>query len=89
MTNADVPALAMSGLIENPINPFTGKEIDSSFKTETETHHVIISDLWDIGNNNGYQFLPSQWASVTGDVRDKSNWVFSDELSTLPLDLVN
>lgn len=89
MTNADVPALAMSGLIENPINPFTGKEINSSFKTETETHHVIISDLWDIGNNNGYQFLPSQWASVTGDVRDKSNWMFSNELSTLPLDLVN
>ncbi len=89
MTNADVPTLAMGGLIENPVNPFTGKEIDSSFKTENEKHHVIISNLWDIGNNNGYQFLPSEWATVTGDVRNKENWVFHTDVSVLPPDLQN
>ena len=89
MTNADVPTLAMDGLINNPVNPFTGKKIDSSFKTENETHHIIVSDLWNIATNNGYQFLPSEWAAVSGDVRDKANWVFSGELSSLPLDLIN
>ena len=34
MTNADVPTLAMAGLIENPVNPFTGNPINSSFKEE-------------------------------------------------------
>lgn len=87
MTNADVPLLAMDGLIENPVNPFTGKEITDSLKSESEKQYVLVSNLWDISTNKGYQFLPSEWATVTGDVRDKANWVFHTDLSVLPPDL--
>ena len=34
MSNADVPSLAMTGLIENPVNPFTGNTIDNDQKKD-------------------------------------------------------
>ena len=86
MTNADVPALSLEGLVENPVNPFTGNAIVDSSKID-EKQYVIVSDKWDIFVNNGNQFLPSEWASVSGDVRDKNNWVFYPEVAPLPSDL--
>ena len=32
MTNADVPAIAMGQVIENPVNPFAGKKITNDAK---------------------------------------------------------
>jgi hypothetical protein len=87
MTNADVPALSLEGLIDNPVNPFTGEAINSNYKIENSKQHVLISDEWNITTNNGFQFLPSQWATVTGDVRDKDNWTFHTDLSVFPPDL--
>ncbi len=84
MTNADVPTLATQEIIESPVNPFSGKAIDSSFKTENDTHYVILSTLWDVSVNNGNQFLPAEWAAVSGDVDDRKSWTFYDELATLP-----
>lgn len=43
MTNADVPVLAMNGLIDNPVNPFTGKVINSDEKT-AHKKYLIRSD---------------------------------------------
>jgi hypothetical protein len=40
MTNADVPTLAVEGIIRDPRNPFTEKMIDSSEKNE---HPQIIT----------------------------------------------
>jgi hypothetical protein len=34
MTNADVPFLAFRGQIENPVNPFTGREISADLKNK-------------------------------------------------------
>jgi hypothetical protein len=34
MTNADVPFLAFQGQIEDPVNPFTGREISTELKNE-------------------------------------------------------
>jgi YidC/Oxa1 family membrane protein insertase len=34
MTNADVPSIALHGIINNPVNPFTGNKIDSSLKAK-------------------------------------------------------
>ncbi len=78
MTNADVPTMAMEGLIENPINPFTGGKIDSSEKTAHE-QHILLSYDWDINKNNGNTFLPGTWYSVQGDRRDKNNWKVIEE----------
>ena len=84
MTNGDVPALSMDGLIENPVNPFTGKAIDSSAKEGTQ--YVIVSEEWDTTKNNGYQYIESEWASVIDDARNKDNWVFYKEFSYFPPD---
>jgi YidC/Oxa1 family membrane protein insertase len=72
MTNADVPTLALSGLVEDPVNPFTGKPIDSDAKAEDQ--YVTISSDWDIAVNNGTAFSPAQWYSVHGNIFDRNNW---------------
>jgi len=78
MTNADVPTLAAKGLIENPVNPFTGKEINSNEK-EAHEQFIILSDKYSVSENNGYTYLPAGWASVSENLWDKENWKFYDE----------
>ena len=73
MTNADTPTLAMSGLIDNPVNPFTGIPINSDGKNVPELH-VFGSHEWDPELNNGNTFLPGVWFSVHDDVRVADNW---------------
>ena len=73
MTNADVPALAMDGLIENPVNPFTGNSINSDDKTAHD-QYVILSWDWSTVKNNGNTFLPGRWYAVHDDVRLRRNW---------------
>ena len=87
MTNADVPTLALKDIIQSPVNPFTGKEINSDYKTQNDKHYVFLSDDWKISVNNGTQFLPSQWAYVSGNVGNKDNWTFLPGESALPSDL--
>ena len=78
MTNADVPTLATEGVIENPVNPFTGKPISSSEKTAHD-QFLIDSNHWQVSDNNGYSFLPGTWISVSDDIWDKDNWDFYNE----------
>ena len=73
MTNADVPALALNGVVENPENPFTGKEINFSEKTAHD-QYVSMSDEYLTSENDGNCFLPSKWASISENLFDKSAW---------------
>lgn len=82
MTNADVPTLAVDQIIENPVNPFTGKPITSDEKTAHD-QFVILSMDWDVTHNDGKTFLPGQWASVKDDLWDLDNWNFLDEKTVL------
>lgn len=82
MTNADVPTLATSGVIENPTNPFTGKAINSDEKTAHD-QFVIISDDSSTLINNGNTFMPAYWASVHDDLWNMDNWSVSDEKTVL------
>lgn len=82
MTIADVPVLAMNGLIENPVNPFTGKVINSDEKT-AHRQYITMSAAWDVSTNNGYTFLPSKWMSVEDDIYNKENWEFYSDESVL------
>ncbi len=86
MTNGDVPSLSLEGLVENPVNPFTGNPIDRSAKEEDQ-QYVLLSYVWDVGKNNGNQFVPSNWASVSKDVNNKENWTFYKGVSTSPYGL--
>ena len=78
MTNADVPTLATEGLIDNPINPFTGKEINNNEKTSHD-QFVILSNDWDVTVNNGNTYLPAEWAKVKESLWDRNNWMFYEE----------
>ncbi len=82
MTNADVPALSMEGIIEDPVNPFTGNPIDTAGKKGKQ--YVILSEQWDITVNNANQFIDSRWASVYEDIWNKENWEIYEEESCLP-----
>ncbi len=72
MTNGDTPALATSGLINDPVNPFTGNPINQEAKNGPQT--VFFSNEIDVDVNNGNTFLPGSWYSVEGDPHDPENW---------------
>ena len=78
MTNADTPVLALNGIVDNPINPFTGNPITDQDKYDQP---ILISDShqFDIEYNNGTTFLPGPWYEVNGNVLDPDSWEYAGE----------
>ena len=72
MTNGDTPTLATMGLIENPVNPFTNKPINSDAKNGPQT--VFFSNEIDLEVNNGNTYLPGRWFVLDGNPHDPSSW---------------
>ena len=75
MTNADVPALALSGLVHNPVNPFTGKPLNSEQKN-LQTQYVFASLQSDVETNHGNVFNPDPWLAVNGDMKNADHWQY-------------
>ena len=82
MTNADVPSLAFDGVVANPVNPFTGKVVNS--KAKLEKQYVLASDKYRMYWNTGNTFVASRWYSVHTNMLDKNNWKLEKEESVLP-----
>lgn len=78
MTNADVPTLAFDGVIENPVNPFTGKPINSNEKTAHD-QLIITSKDYKIKENNGNTFMAATWAAISSNIWDRDDWEFYNE----------
>lgn len=78
MTNADVPTLALDGLVENAVNPFTGKEINNDEKFAHD-QFIIMSTDWDVTKNNGNTYSAARWAVVKDNIWDADNWSFYEE----------
>ena len=74
MTNADVPSLAFSGIIENPINPFTNYPIVKH--SQKEAYGVCSDGMYDPGKNGtyAYTFKNGTLFNVTDDMSKYSNW---------------
>ena len=74
MSNADVPSLSMSGIIENPINKATGKQINSDKKKNGLV--VISSNLWshDAHNKNTFKINDDKFFFVKDDITKPENW---------------
>lgn len=83
MTNADTPTIAVQGLIENPVNPFTGKEINNGEKYAHD-QYVMASNQWEIAVHGDYQFNASQWFAVNNNMWDLNNWRLIEEVTTIP-----
>ena len=75
MTNADTPALATQGIINNAVNPFTGNPLSAPEKKKVP-QKVIFSGSWDVLTNGTNTFDRSQWYSVRDNVWDRSNWKY-------------
>ena len=76
MTNADTPTIAFRDTVENPINPFTGKEISSEAKSKNE--HFIAhteKDAIEDYDNDLRQYNNITWIGFKGnDTFDMSAW---------------
>ena len=78
MTNADVPFIAMNGLVADMTNPFTGKTINIESKNGLQL-------VYDCGVSNpveyekSYKYNKGKWYSVCNDRRDMSNWEYIGE----------
>ena len=86
MTNADVPTVATKGIIDNPVNPYTGKPINSDLKNEDiYVGYSLTFDerLWNPDRNKGNTFYYDgnyNWYKVINkDIFNKDNWVKVDK----------
>ena len=75
MTNADVPTLALAGIVEHPVNPFTGTPVDSSDKKRGAlvcTDHIFMPHQ----NDSRYVFTanPDSWWRVKDNIFKPENW---------------
>ena len=74
MTNADVPSLALEGIVDSPVNPFTGNPINMDSKNGDQI--IYISGSGSVLTNNGTQFVEAdrRWFTVHDNIFDKNNW---------------
>ena len=76
MTNGDTPALAMADIIDDPVNPFTQKSINSQLKEGRQL--IFCSYDWIADEGSGNTFSPGPWYTVEGNPHDPSNWEYAD-----------
>jgi YidC/Oxa1 family membrane protein insertase len=76
MTNADVPALALQGVVANPVNPYTQNPITMEEKKNGEV--VTTSNMWNVSfikKDQPYLPIPkNDWLSVHDDIFNPKNW---------------
>jgi hypothetical protein len=74
MTNADVPFLAFQGQIENPVNPFTGREISTDLKNKPL--YVACSGGVHLEDPEAGQIIldPEKDYYVHDNIFDPANW---------------
>ena len=76
MTNADVPYLATAGIVDDPVNPFTGNPI-----TMNGVHDmpllVLDSNDWSGAGADDYRFAEDDWYTFNGTrIIDRDAWEF-------------
>ena len=75
MCNADVPFLATEGLIENPVNPYTGNPITS--KENKENGLILTSNRKHRVREHGkinFNISDDEWYVVKENIFDNDNW---------------
>ena len=73
MTNGDVPSLLLEGLIDNPVNTFTGNLLQAD-----KNNGVTITTIGALStyrhNKYGYNIGKNQWLYVRDNIFDPDNW---------------
>jgi hypothetical protein len=79
MSNADMPVLALEDIIDDPVNPFTGRSLKDNPK-EAELHITINHlPLPDQHNKNTFKIQKNQWIAVHDNIFDAENWKLTEE----------
>ena len=74
LANADTPVLATNGLIEDPVNPFTGRKITDEEKY-AHPQVVTTSLRWRTSKEDKtFNTSDGKWLSVHDDIFDEDNW---------------
>ena len=74
MTIADTPTLAVKDLIEDPVNPFTGKPINNDEKTAHDQLITSCDDFEPTHHEYVFNTGDTDWYSVRDNVFDMDNW---------------
>jgi YidC/Oxa1 family membrane protein insertase len=74
MTNADVPLLALNGIVENPVNPWTNRPISDK---EKENGVFITTNGFLLAHEherNKLRIKENEWLHVHDNIFDQKNW---------------
>ncbi len=77
MTNADAPSLLLGGLVENPVNPFTGRSIPTDTSPLKEDGVIISANDGHRPADHGkyrYSVKDGEWWRVKDSVFSASAW---------------
>jgi hypothetical protein len=77
-SNADVPVTATQGIINNPVNPFTGKRL---MKNKSSGLTITTSSAWapDKQEKTKFNIKGNEWLHVHDNIFDPQNWKFIQE----------
>ena len=82
MTNADVPTLALQGLMEEPTNPFTGNLITNAAKADGNLMLTTADGFDESIDGKVFNTENGVWYTFIGtDIFDKSSWQQSDDIN--------
>ncbi len=78
MTNADVPLLALEGIVNDPVNPFTGNPMNDACKKEGKLF-ITTADSFDQNPGNTIDTESGVWYRMTGkNIFDKESWEMAE-----------
>ncbi len=78
MSNADTVHMAIEGIVDNLVNPYTGKTMNQDAKKRPL--HVNTAMNWELGDpqDTTLNMKGGQWWSIEKDIFDMSNWKHLD-----------
>ena len=81
MTNAEVVNIALEGIINEPVNPFTGKRIVSK---KDDIQYVFGSREHSLKKHDKNVYAPGVWYAVHTNIWNKNNWKVAKKDAVLP-----
>lgn len=74
MTNADTPAIAMEGIIDNPVNPYTGNPVNMQGKKDGINTFLTESFGSYYAGQTQHDYGDAVWYHVHDDIFEMDNW---------------
>ena len=74
MTNADVPVIAMKGIVKDPVNPFTGNPVNDERKKEGPLVILTLDSDVDPEKDTVFDREDAVWYSVHDDIFNRGDW---------------